>query len=406
MAKQGSVLYLSYDGLSDHIGQSQVMPYLRACSAQGIKFHLVTFEKAKNKEKIEKIAAMLHSEGLVWHPMQFTEGRGMQNKLYDFLRFVWTALWVSVKHGCVAIHSRCYFASNIALIIKFLTGKKIIFDTRDFWIDSNVEHGRINLKRRSHRAVHSVLRWFERKLYNRSEVIITLTHTARQILQERYPQRRNESFVVIPCCVDLNLFNPQSVSQSALSELKTSLKLNDSVTFGYVGSTGTAYMISELLDCFIIIKQQVPNAKMLFIINNDSEGVQAMANEKGISANDIVIHSAPREQMPLYISLMDYGIFFITPTFAKKGTSPTKQYEMLAMGKAIISNAGVGDAERIFDELDCGYLVHNFNDADYNGAAAWVAQDGGQAHHFNISNYSLAYGTAKYLAVYKNVLSR
>jgi glycosyltransferase involved in cell wall biosynthesis len=399
------VLYLSYDGLSDHIGQSQVLPYLRSCHAHGIPFHLVTFEKKGNTEKITRIQKVLDEEGIVWHRLQFTEGRGLHNKLWDFMRFIRTAFRVAVREKCEVIHSRSYFASSIALLIKRVTGKKLIFDKRDFWIDAIVETGRLDLRRFPHRIVHSALRAFERGLFRRAEQVISLTHAAKEIVLEKYPSRQEDSITVIPCCVDEQLFDRKKVPPTDTVALREKLGLDGAVVFGYVGSIGPTYMVPELLDCFKLICGVRPDAKLLFLVNNDREEVERIAMSKGVPAGSIAVVSAPREQMPLYISAMDYGIFFVTPTFAKKATSPTKQYEMLAMGKTIITNKGVGDAERVFEELQCGYLVSEFNVEEYEAAAEWVARNQPADNIYDLSHYVLQWGAAQYLAVYKRLLN-
>ena len=38
------VLYLSYDGMADPLGQSQVLPYLEGLVSKGHKFSLISFE--------------------------------------------------------------------------------------------------------------------------------------------------------------------------------------------------------------------------------------------------------------------------------------------------------------------------------------------------------------------------
>ena len=42
------VLFLSYDGLRDPLGQSQVLPYLRIISKYVKHLHVISFEKKKN----------------------------------------------------------------------------------------------------------------------------------------------------------------------------------------------------------------------------------------------------------------------------------------------------------------------------------------------------------------------
>ena len=39
------VIYISYDGMSDQLGQSQVLPYIEGLSKFGHTFELISFEK-------------------------------------------------------------------------------------------------------------------------------------------------------------------------------------------------------------------------------------------------------------------------------------------------------------------------------------------------------------------------
>ena len=43
--KDKRVLYLSYNGMLDPLGQSQVLPYLKELSKLGVRFTLLSFER-------------------------------------------------------------------------------------------------------------------------------------------------------------------------------------------------------------------------------------------------------------------------------------------------------------------------------------------------------------------------
>ncbi|RYY88641.1 MAG: hypothetical protein EOO15_08415 [Chitinophagaceae bacterium] len=399
-----TVLYLSYDGLSDHIGQSQVLPYIVSCAERGVKFHLLTFEKAANAAKIDKIQQLLDKHGIVWHRLEFTTGRSIRYKVQDFRNFVAKAFAVTRKHRFAVIHSRSYIASCVGYLVSRRFGVKQIFDKRDFWIDAVVETGRLRTSGMPHGLVYRGLRWFERNLFEKSAHIISLTHRAKGIVLEKYPARKPEDITVIPCCVDLALFDPATIPAAETQALRQRLGLDGATVFGYVGSIGVAYMVPELLECFKAIKVKVPNAKLFFMVNNDREEVLRVAESAGIAREDVVVTSVARAEMPLHISTLDYGLFFIMPSFAKKATSPTKQYEMLAMGKTIITNEGVGDAEKVFAELQCGYLLPQTNATEYAKAAEWVAQQNVQPRSYDLSHYSLAYGAENYFQVYQKLL--
>ena len=44
--------YISYDGLLDPLGNSQILPYLEGLSDEGFKFVVLSFEKTDRKEKL------------------------------------------------------------------------------------------------------------------------------------------------------------------------------------------------------------------------------------------------------------------------------------------------------------------------------------------------------------------
>ena len=40
-----NILFISYDGMTDPLGQSQVIPYLQGLSKKGFQFYLLSCEK-------------------------------------------------------------------------------------------------------------------------------------------------------------------------------------------------------------------------------------------------------------------------------------------------------------------------------------------------------------------------
>lgn len=46
-----NILYISYDGMTDPLGQSQVLPYIINLNKENYNFHLVSFEKPDRLKK-------------------------------------------------------------------------------------------------------------------------------------------------------------------------------------------------------------------------------------------------------------------------------------------------------------------------------------------------------------------
>src|SRR6476660_5322898 len=63
------VLFISYNGMLDPLGQSQVIPYLRELSSRGVRFTLLSFERAKafapqGISQCEELRKELASQGI------------------------------------------------------------------------------------------------------------------------------------------------------------------------------------------------------------------------------------------------------------------------------------------------------------------------------------------------------
>jgi hypothetical protein len=68
------VLYLTYDGLLDPLGGSQIIPYVKGLSSPSRKFYILSFEK--RKRIIDSAAAMrneLQMLDIGWTFLVFTE---------------------------------------------------------------------------------------------------------------------------------------------------------------------------------------------------------------------------------------------------------------------------------------------------------------------------------------------
>jgi glycosyltransferase involved in cell wall biosynthesis len=399
------VLYLSYDGLGSHIGQAQILPYLLKCHEKGIHFHVVTFEKDTQDDLVQNIHRKLNDFGIRWYRLKYTVGNNIFFKLYDFMRFATTVLVITSLNRYVVIHGRSYIASSVALLSNLIFGTALIFDKRDFWVDAVVDSGRLNPSKLSHKLIYQALRFFETRLFLHSSHIVSLTETAKRIVLQKFPTRSSDEISVIPCCVDLSLFSSDNLDSSTVENQKVALGLNTSLVLGYVGSIGSAYKTNDLLNFFKIIKKRIHDAKLLFIVNNGEDEINFLVDLIGIPRSSIVIISSNRKNMPLNISLFDYGIYFITPTFAKQASSPTKLAEILAMNRPVITNKGVGDVDDIFEELQCGYLISEFSDNEYEGAAEWLQMNNLVKKTFNLERYSLAYGANQYFNIYMRFIS-
>jgi glycosyltransferase involved in cell wall biosynthesis len=333
------VAYLSYDGLTDPLGQSQILPYILGLEELGFEFILFTFEKA-NVQTAEQayVSSAIAGKNIKWIPLRYHKRPPIFSTLFDIY-----SLWKSVKREhdrkpFSMLHCRSYVTSLVGLYMKRRHGTKFIFDMRGFWADERVEGGLWNLRNPFYKLAYNYFKKKEKKFLSNADHVISLTENAKQeILSWKVDPG---PITVIPTCVDLELFDPKSIKRDEQDGLREKLGISqDDFVLMYLGSWGTWYLTQNMLTFFTEVKKQKSNAKFLLVthdtVNLDGYGDKA----------NVVTTQAKRSLVPLYISLANAAVVFIKPSFSKKASSATKVGEFLAMNIPIVTNKGWGDIE-------------------------------------------------------------
>lgn len=355
-----SILYISYDGMTDPLGQSQVLPYLRGLSALGHNITLLSCEKAERASGKDFIAQLCAEYKIDWQPIDYTRKPPILSTIKDVRKIKQTAAALHHKKHFDIVHCRSYIAAIAGQWMKQKFDVPFIFDMRGFWADERVDG---NLWQLSNPLYNTVYKYFKRKekeFLEQADSVVSLTHAAKEEILE-WPLLRKPEIEVIPCCVDTQLFAPEKIDASKQQESRTKAALpGGKKILGYVGSLGTWYLLSEMLQFYKEWLRAQPESILFFVTTEPKETIFSQAAQMDIPADAIRVVSAGRTEVPYYISLMDYGIFFIKQAFSKKASSPVKQGELMAMGVPVICNAGVGDSDKIIHDYQSGLLVNNY----------------------------------------------
>ena len=360
------VLFLSYDGMTDPLGQSQVIPYLAGLARRGFTIHLISFEKPERTEQHgETIRRLLHEAGIHWHPLAYTKRPPVLSTLWDVARLRRAARRLHARVRFDLVHCRSYIPAIVGLELKRAFGVRFLFDMRGFWADEKVDAGAWPQRKRVYRAVYDYFKRKEREFLAGADGIVSLTHAGMREL-ERWDAARGatDNRRVIPCSVDFRLFDLPTPEQRAAARAELGVPA-DAYLLAYLGSLGTWYMLEEMLDLFVIVKSARPRSRFLFVTPDDPEQVYAAAARRGIAREDVVVRSATRQEVRFYLSAADLGVFFIRPSASKVSSSPTKLGEYLAMGIPVLTNGGVGDVADIIERTGGGVVVEDFTPDAY-----------------------------------------
>ena len=355
-----NVLYLSYDGMTDPLGQSQVIPYLQGLTKQGYFFTVVSFEKPERlREHQGQLSQLLLSSGIAWVPLIYHKKPPVLSTLYDIHRLRKKAYQLHQKYNFRIIHCRSYLAALVGMAIKRDFGVKFVFDMRGFWADERVEGGLWNLDNPVYQTIYSYFKKREKELLNEADHTVTLTHKAQDIIHQ-WKGIKNQPIPVqvIPCCVDTELFDPKKVEESDQASLRQKLRIpSNAVVLSYLGSLGTWYMVEEMLAYFKVVQQSFSNAFFLFITKDSSEEIYRYCKKYSIDPLCIITASATRKEVPLYLSISTWSVFFIKPVFSKQASSATKLGEIISMGIPFVTNRGIGDSDTLVEKNEVGLLT-------------------------------------------------
>jgi glycosyltransferase involved in cell wall biosynthesis len=232
---------------------------------------------------------------------------------------------------------------------------------RGFWVDERVEGGIWNLKNPVFSIIYRFFKQKEKAFLCESDAIVSLTHNGKEELLSWSLNKVDANKInVIPCCVDLEKFNPNIINQIETEALKKALKLQGQFIVGYVGSIGTWYLLDEMLRFYKSIEQE-NNPVFLFLTKDPASNIYAQAEKLNIPIEQIRVLQVKHKEVPLYLTLFDCSVFFIRSSFSKKASSPTKQGELMAMGIPIICNDGVGDSATIIRDYQAGQVMKSKN---------------------------------------------
>ncbi|MCB0756026.1 MAG: glycosyltransferase, partial [Flavobacteriales bacterium] len=335
-----NVLYMLYDGLTDSLGRSQVLPYILGLRKLGHTFTIISCEKPerfdRDKQNIQKI---VDDAGINWVPLTYTASPPVLSTIYDVYQLRKTAERLHAETPFDIIHCRSYITSIVGLEMKRKHGIKFIFDMRAFYADERVDGKLWNLKNPVFKAVYNYFKKKEIEFLSEADHSVSLTSKGKDIIHGwKTIQNQPVDIEVIPCCADLDHFNPSQIDKSLQPELKTRFGLNENdFVITYLGSIGTWYLMDEMLDFFKVLVEKRPNSKFLFVTTDNAETILGPAKEKGIASDRIIISPAKREEVPTFLSLANAALFFIQPVFSKSGSSPTKHGEMLGVGLPVIA---------------------------------------------------------------------
>jgi glycosyltransferase involved in cell wall biosynthesis len=338
-ADRKGVVFISYNGLLDPLGKSQILPYLERLNREW-PVHILSFER---KEKLANTAALramearLSSQDLGWIRLRYHQKPSLPATTYDMLAGVLAIRRLMARTPVGLLHARGYVPMEIAANATRST--PTLFDIRGLQAEEYVDGGTWK---------EGELKWrlakrSERRFFRRATGAVVLTRAIRPYVESCFAKaNRTPPIEVVPCCVDLDRFTYRAEARAKWrAELGVA---DDTVLFVYSGSVGSWYL-SDLMARFVRVYHDTTGKKafLLWTANDGHDIARAASERAGILASDYRIISSNADAVPEVLAAADVGLALIKPCFSKRSSSPTKYAEYLSIGLPIVISRDVGD---------------------------------------------------------------
>lgn len=390
--------------MTDPLGQSQVIPYVKGLSKKGYQFILMSYEKRDRFKNFGNvIREHLEEDRITWKPFRYHKKFSVIATLYDLFIGFFFLLFFIPKNKVKLIHCRSYISSILGLLFKRIYGTKFIFDMRGFWADERIEGGIFKSK-----LLYKFFKWLEKLFLLNADATISLTRNAVDEMRNWKYMKENdlEKIHHITTCCNIDLYAPV---------LKRRLEKNidfSKLTFVYVGSIGPWHSFEKIKSFVKTVYFHFPMSKFKMIINWGMEEFIDHIKEEKYDESRFIIDSLPHNQIPSALLDTDIGFFFIPPVYAKKSSSPTKLGELLAAGIPVITGHSIGDVDYLVENNKIGYIVKNFTEEEYLMGVNYIIQLLKQdkeklaSRCLDVANdyFSLNKGVEKYSLIYESIL--
>ena len=125
------VLYITYDGLTDPLGQSQVLPYLVGLSERGHRITILSCEKRAAMDiDGDTIRKLCRTAGLDWRPLPYHKRPPVLSSVYDLAMLKRGAARLQQTEAFDLVHCRSYIPAAVGFYLKRRFEVRLIFDMR------------------------------------------------------------------------------------------------------------------------------------------------------------------------------------------------------------------------------------------------------------------------------------
>lgn len=386
------ILYLTFDGLLQPLGYSQVARLIVRLAGTGHRYRVVSLERRSDVEDLERVArlrAALAGVGIGWTYRVYRESLGPLGAAGNVSGLFMAAVRELMHADIGLVHARGYQAGLIAHLLRSRFGIPYLFDARGAWIDERVSG-------KSWVASPLLLpgaRRLESSLFSQARAVVTLTELHAEAVREgKFGPYRGAPIVAIPTCADYSDFE--------LPDRDGERESPASFCIAIIGSMNASYLVDRSLALAQRTLQAHSGAGLL-ILTKQVEQYEAAIRATRIPKARYEIRSVAHDEMPGALRSVDWGIQLLTGGPAKLGSVPTKMAEFFAAGVGVVHHGCNEEVSRWVEQSGAGIVLHEVDDESLDRVALRLGKRNSRevllhAREVTAPHFSLDAGARRY----------
>jgi glycosyltransferase involved in cell wall biosynthesis len=319
-----NILYLSYDGILEPLGSSQVLEYIKLLS-KDYNFTLISFEKKEdinNLKLYKETKSICDKKNITWITFTYYPLSKPFHALNNIIR-------VLIKLLILLSHNKIQAIPFLNLFFNF----KFFFDTRGFWADEKADRAGWS----KNGILYKIFKKLELYLFKKSSHIFFLTYHAQKIVAENNFALKEKSSV-IRTCANGNYFYPLP-----------RINHDDVLRLGYLGTIDTAYDFLRIAKFFSSASKLNQRIFLTVLTKSNHEEIYKILSNLNIDESLYRIgFTRDLKELNIEINNFDLCIFYLNNNFSIKASMPTKIGEVLACGVPIACNNFNEDIQSLF----------------------------------------------------------
>lgn len=334
------VVYFSYDGLLDPLGQSQIIPYISAISAAGHTLTVVSYEKfGRSAKQIEHLEQQLLRMGVSWERLKFRSGKFWAVKRLLAGIILMRKLCKNLQPDFV--HLRGLLPAIIYQLSCSSTPS--LYDFRGFALGEWVDIGKLSKKS----ITYHFLNFLDHQAVKKASGLVVLEDSAKALLKDTY-EVPNVPLKVIRTCTDTQRYKADDIKKN---------NQNSDLRLVFLGGAKFPYRPDLALALVEKINEYGVDCTLDFINEGDHDIIKQAIDQTTISTEKLRVLSCEHSQIPKILPKYDCGLVMVESSPWRRVCSPTKTGEYLSSGLPVISLKGIDALDELSQRTDCVRLV-------------------------------------------------